>query len=82
MNFKRINLTNEIALKAFLNVTRRLLRRSLRLPNENGHKARQDCSLGVGYIHLFLFCLTNSFFNIIFFSLLDSDWLKSVPINP
>ena len=24
--------------------TRRLLRRSLRLPNENGHKARQGCN--------------------------------------
>ena len=24
----------------------------------------------------------NNLYNIIFFSLLDSDWLKSVPINP
>ena len=26
--------------------------------------------------------VSNINFNIIFFSLLDSDWLKSVPINP
>ena len=28
------------------------------------------------------FCLLRIEYNIIFFSLLDSDWLKSVPINP
>ena len=31
---------------------------------------------------IFMFCPTDFFSNIIFFSLLDSDWLKSVPINP
>ena len=30
--------------KIELELTRRLLRRSLRLPNENGHKARQGCN--------------------------------------
>ena len=32
---------------SFTITTRRLLRRSLRLPNENGHKARQGCNYRV-----------------------------------
>ena len=43
------------------------------------------CFGAIGFrnlIHLDIFYLIKTTPNIIFFSLLDSDWLKSVPINP